>query len=679
MKRIYHNSLAILAFALLAATACVEPYVVDNPNKATVPVLFNVVTSDSAPRTKSTAGLIGGADAAVTALYMYCFDVNGRYLGRFNATDVTSTYAANQPNDEGTFRGEVPPATARIHFVANADIPVGNDKIGMTEEQIFHGQDASTWGLTASKRDQIAYWGYHKEANAEAMAELLDPTNATTTTIYLLRDRARIEAGTFSTTLNPNFDPNSVQWTIYNGLSTGYVAPYDATNGTFEGYYSLEGGNLVSTAALTQQANPARDITDDDDLRPFAAGSYMYAFEDRNLIDGNDVSKAIRIIVKVTVKNSTQVLYFPVRLTDKEGNDQLHITRGHCYGLNLGYLPVGLGYPNFAEAAAATSFANGQLVAIPMVVPEVSDGRFQLRVDYELGEDKITSTSALYEEWPNNNPVVRIPFKFIRTDGGEVTTNDFDFTASWTSADQAVAVADYGINIITDDITSRGEGYLEIKLNEIEVGHLKSGVIRLLEKKNKLERNIYVYSIQWFRYRDLQLVSNGTGYRLYLQLPNGTYFSEYPEGLYPIKIKMTSKSLRPSAVYNGQVNDSGTAYQNMTQKQNIVFGVEVKTTKPGEVSGITQWGTWTNAQKDWFYQGTAANPQTWDFWYIYTIDAKEGPCYYIDFTDITGSYAAANRPTDRGLYFRIEFFGRTQPSEAIPLTAANAYVEPPTP
>lgn len=98
-------------------------------------------------------------------------------------------------------------------------------------------------------------------------------------------------------------------------------------------------------------------------------------------------------------------------------------------------------------------------------------------------------------------------------------------------------------------------------------------------------------------------------------------------------------------------------YAGAQQKDNVVFGVEVKTTKPGEVSGITDWGTWTNAQKDWYYQGTAANPECWNFWYIYTIDYKEGPCYWIDFTDIRSSYAAANQSPDVGLYFRIEFFG----------------------
>jgi len=133
-------------------------------------------------------------------------------------------------------------------------------------------------------------------------------------------------------------------------------------------------------------------------------------------------------------------------------------------------------------------------------------------------------------------------------------------------------------------------------------------------------------------------------------------------------------------------------YAGAQQKDNVVFGVEVKTTKPGEVSGITDWGTWTNARKDWYYQGTAANPECWNFWYIYTIDYKEGPCYWIDFTDIRSSYAAANQSTDVGLYFRIEFFGDgtgdgatgqfggySLPSEALRVTQKAAWVDPDSP
>ena len=649
MKHLLHRSFVALALLLLAVTACVEPLLPESPYKATVPVRFRVVTSDSALHTKSTDGLIAGADAAVTALYLYCFDINGRYLGRFQATEVTSTHTVTveEPDDEGTFTGEIPPATARVHFVANADIAVGNDKIGMTEEEIFHGQDADTWGLTACKRDQIAYWGYHKEATAKAMADLFDPDNTATTTIYLLRDRARIEAGTFSTTLNPNYDATSVQWTIYNGKSSGYVAAYNGSG--FDGYYSTASGTLKNTATLTPQANPARDVTDDGDLQSFTAGSWLYAFEDENEINGNDVSGAIRIIVKVAVKNSTQVLYFPVRLTDKEGNDQLEIHRGHRYQLNLGYLPVGLGYGTFAEAAAATSFANGQLVAIPVVVPEVSDGRFDLRITYELGEDKLTSTSALFEEWPDGNKTVRIPFEFKRNDGEAVTADDYSFSATWVSdeadgkkvAEEQEEDSADGIRIITTGLASGGKGYVEIDLEAVQSGILKSGTIRLLETKNKLERNIYVYSIKEFRLPEARLVANGTtGYRLIFQLPNGEGYSEYPEGLYPIKVKIASKSLQPSAAYNGQV-----------AQENVVFGVDVRSTGT-DVPGITSLGT----SGKWDYQ----DPQ-WDFWYVYTITEKQdSPTYWIDLTDIRSSYATANQPSNVGLYMKIEFFGDTK-------------------
>ena len=122
--------------------ACVEPVLIDNPNTATVPIHFRVLTSDVSLQTKAQ---VSGYEQAVNRLFMYCFDQNGKYLGRYETvksnTDNTPgvTPVANQAAYDGSFYGKVPPATARIHFIANVDINVGNDKIGFSEEQVFHG------------------------------------------------------------------------------------------------------------------------------------------------------------------------------------------------------------------------------------------------------------------------------------------------------------------------------------------------------------------------------------------------------------------------------------------------------------------------------------------------------------------------------------------------------------
>ena len=635
-----HRLFLGLTSLLLLASGCARELDLTVPSEEMMAVSFKVRTSDDALLTRSATGLISGTDAVVSHLFMYCFDSNGRYIGRFETTTTNggTTPGVNSngtlPDDEGTFFGQIPPATSRIHFVANADLPVGNDKIGLTEEQIFNGQTEALWNLTASKRDQVAYWGYLKKATAEEMEYVF---HQGTTTIYLLRDRARIEAGSFNTILNPNYDPAEVKWTIYNGKSSGYVAPYNTTTSSFEGYYALNEGTPEPTSVVTPQANPARDVTDEDDLRPFNSSNPLFAFEDRNIISGSDVSGAIRIIVKVKVKNSTQVLYFPVRLTDKEGNDQLQITRGHTYKLNLGYLPVGLGYGTFEEAAAATSFANGQLVTIPLVVPEVSDGRFDLKILYKLGENELTSTSALYQEWPNGNKTGRIPFMFERLDGGTLTASDFNFVANWTG--ESHPVAEDAITLDTSGILRDGTGYVSVNLAQV-TDDLKSGTIRLQETKHHLERNINIYSITEFVLDSYTLTCpTPLKNELTFTLPTGA--NEYPEGLFPIKVMIASSCLRPYAAYEGGV-----------QKENALFGVEVRSTSWNDVPGIEQV---SNTGKPWNYQ----NPDNlWNFWYVYTIETKgDSPTYTIKFDDIVSSYAEANQPSNRGLYLRIEFFG----------------------
>ena len=153
-----------------------------------------------------------------------------------------------------------------------------------------------------------------------------------------------------------------------------------------------------------------------------------------------------------------------------------------------------------------------------------------------------------------------------------------------------------------------------------------------------MERNITVYSIKEFRIPSSSLSPiNSNNYRLFFQLPNGTGYSEYPEGLYPIKVKIASNSLRPFAAYNG-----GTAISD------VVFGVEVRSTGT-DVPGITSLGT----TGKWDYQ----NPQ-WNFWYVFTITEKmASPEFWIDFNDIRTNYTAANQPSNVGLYMKIEFFG----------------------
>ena len=648
-----HNRFSWLVLLLLVAVSCVEPISDGEEHNAKnmIPVRFSVRTSDDLPLTKSTAGLITGdfdQSVTVTKLYMYCFDENGRFLGRFPATvsAIPGSVLSGETWD-GTFTGEIPPATARIHFVANADIPVGNDKIGLTEEQIFHGETEEFWNLTNALRNQVGYWGYLKCERTETMTpseQMADILRQGTTIIYLLRDRACIEPGDFNEELNPDYLPESVKWTIYNGLSNGYVAPYDAKN-AFEYYYTRDYDSntgketLSPNSTITPHANQnARDVTDYNDLIPFSGENYLYAFEDNNLRVGEDVSQAIRLIIRVLVKGTNQELFFPILLADDDVIG-LKILRGRRYKVDLGYMPIGLGYDTFEDAAAAHTFVNGQMVSIKVVVPEVSDGTYRLKITYKLGEEENISTAALFDDLPQEHNTVRIPFRFERVDGQALSTSDqYLFAAEWTDEDQTVA-NEGDITFETSVVNGCVEGYMVLDLKKVG-DHLKSGTIRLRETVHKLERNISVYSITKFVLPSYTLTAkSGGGYRLSITLPTGD--DEYPAGLYPLRVKLATKTLRPSAAFNGD-----------TPIPDLVFGVEVKSTGT-DIPGIVN----QTSTDQWNYQ----NPQ-WDFWYVFTIATKsDNNVYNIDFTDIRSSYAEANQPENVGTYLRIEFFGDAKP------------------
>lgn len=680
MKKYSIYSFVFIIVVLLALASCVNPLEKANwVGDEMIDVRFRVRTSDALPQTKALSERIlsGTRGEAVDFMNMYCFDSNGRYIGRYPANIETLGL-------EGTFSGSVPTGTKRIHFIANVDRPIGNDKIGYTEEQLFFGDDEEgrLWGLTDCARDKIAYWGYLKKDEGEVFDQ--------DEIIYLIPDRALLISGNCTDTKIA-----SLQWTLYNGKSFGFIAPHPFDTqywGITETIDDESITTLIPNAPLTPHNNPARDMSDDDDEldswaseaahwrdfpKVYSATTFtqLFVFEDKNELNPNytpPTKEMPRVIIKATFTDGA-VRYFPIRLTKEDGTTSLELHRGHSYQLNLDYLPEVMGKEYFHEAAKATSFANGQLVDIPSEVAEVSDGKFSLKVVYELGEDKNISTSAVFQSRPNDG-IVQIPFEFLTFPAGLKPTSEelsnWSFTAQWLN-NPTNNVASSTISVITTEgegenqinlLSNDGRGFVEITLNEI-TSSLKSGVISLKANYEKtegegedakttrysLERYIYVYSIKEFTLDgtpSLTKSDDGTYYRLSFKLPST---NAYPAGLYPLKVMFASKTLQPYRAYN-------VVGSTLTPDTGIVFGVDNRSTKPGEVAGISQ-PTGDNANQQWNYQEP---DKPWNFWYVYTIfTKKEGDLYYIDFKDISNSYAGQTI-ANLGLYLKIEFFGDAQ-------------------
>ena len=684
------------------AVGCVEPLQKpDFGDGALRHIQFRVQTDDDALQTK--AGPISGDDALVDSLFMYCFDANGLFLGRYQATVTTQesltngVYTLNQT--PGEFEGDIPPATSRIHFVANADRRVGNDKIGLTEAQIMHSAEINVW----SNPLKTAYWGYLRRDTPEQLAALFN----TTTLIYLLRDRLWIDAGTCA---DNNVDKTRITWIVYNGLDKGFIAPF-SNSGTdadpyAEDYYDSD---FVATTKVTPFPDPEvtvsgktvasnRFVTFASDMVPFNADNPMYAFDDENVLESSNVHHAVRIIVHVYFPNSavdynrTSGLYFPICLTDGDSPDQLILRRGHRCKLNIGELPEVMGKRTFEEAAASTTFANGQLVDIPEEVIEVSDGAYNLKCTYQLtypldGEQN-ESTSIVYQDAASGPVVVPFELMAVTMNGTQAPGNDVSF--EWEESRWVTYSSDqFQNNTVTRSYNqSTGKGTLTFNLKAAD-GTLREGVYKLRvyytttetvggvskTKKHVLERNIYIYSINHFviptSYGNSQLylykmTSSDEGYvngnyRLKFKLPTGN--ARYPAGLYPMHIKIASRTLQPYAPW---INGVKQGQSNGTDFVVDIFGVQVRSTVPNVApANIPDWGT----QGQWNYQ---IQSKPWNFWYTYSIakeqvDENGDPVeteVWFDFTDIrnkNGGVGYDTTSSNLGLYLYIEFFGSAIP------------------
>lgn len=738
-----------VAALLLATTSCVEPVQVPQPDDGELyPISFRVKTQDDGLLTKA-GGPLSGEDALVSSLFMYCFDSNGRYLGRYQATILTQepySPTANpaqlytETQTPGTFKGEIPPATARIHFVANADCPVGGDYIGMTEKDVMNAP-----GLVyRTTGDDMSYWGYLRRSTSNQIKDLFDEdiTNQTVT-IWMVRDRAWIEAGSYKKTSASGDGGfyDDISWVVYNGLNNGYIATFGTTpsDGTTHlepwldennPYQELSHGMdpfMVSSEVTAYPESGGRFTTTKEDMVPFdkTKSTYqpMFVFDDKCVYTtSSDFVKVTKIIIKATFNvtgdydtdREEHTKYFPLCISHGFDAEPIPIQRGHRYQLSLQTLLEAAGYDDFEGAAAASTFANGALVDIPQSVIEVSDGAFNMRVNYTLtyplSRETFASTAVLIQ---NTTSQVKVPFE-VKKEG--VSDREFDFSESaWLDAEEGTTPAYSSKNVSWTGLDTdqhakvgTGSGYVNplnssvtFNLASVEEDQLKESVYNLkgfyttketvvdqatgvsaqYDVKHILMRNIDVYSIDRFRIQDvytsastetevhndahnLALVSLGDSkYRLKFTLPGGTNTTgdhdKYPDVLYPLQVKLATRTLQPTDVYINGI-----------KQNNAVFGVQVLTTVPDTPPAML---TEQNQTNQWNYQSSSSY---WNFWYSYPIvsvpryngmageiktgtsgEEIEGPEIWIDLMDVRNPSVFQTIPKNVGLYLYIEFFG----------------------
>lgn len=600
------------------------------------------------------AGMLNSeADPAVTSLQMLCFDSYGTYVGRRTATALESDETTP---DKGTFTGTVPDVTAHIHFIGNLLLSFPSTSIGKHENVLMHSLETSTHYNSAPP---MVYWGYVRKDNAAEMQAWLNPTDENEMhTVYMIHDRAQVQlatkevGGVKTVDFHDDHIQSIDQWIISNGRERGYVAPFNqatAQADPFSSYYTESGGTRTATPVFTEYEGSGRYTATEDKLAN--ATDPLFLYEDINQL-GDGATNTVKVILKVTYKtggiitNDNKVRYQVVLLQDKDKN-QLRITRNHRYVINLDRMPYDLGYATLAEAAAATSFTNGQMVSVAEAVSNITNGEIAM----QMNDGK---TSVIYQQASDANTTKLIPFSLANMDGSgapftlddngdptqtKVSTSDFTVVCDHNTGALSTNTADLKINDYDPDT---GIGHISMKTGSISTS-LQEAKVTITDKNYGMSRVLNVYTITNFtlsatlervagKQRNVSGSYTCPTYKLSLELPGN-----FPDGLYPITVKFATSTLNAfSDTSADQAHGS--------------FGISVEST-----SGLTS-GT---SATDWNY-----NANNWGYWYTYEIPSKPSGVdsqhphqldIYLD--DVRGLRGANNRASQVGLFLQIDYFG----------------------
>ncbi len=740
MKRIW---LILLCAVILAASCRREEQPVQPSSEVAIPgvpegeIPVRIGYSYSgAPVPSTKASVVGGEESGnwVKDLWMLCFTKEGIYLGYRKASfyDDNGVFTNEKEFTDGChgrelFTGTVPNRTARIHFIANTEVNTpsgqvntripGNDQIGASENILMQSE-----AMTSSTADRtICYWGFVGKPNAEAMAEWLSVKSTDGETgeisyskregsvVHLVRDRAKVSFGNMfdfyrsasssytingeTVTLEDNkidYEIRSIDWVLSNGLSKGYLAPYN-TNGApsdhFAGYYDPEANPMLDDNRKTPFEFPAgtngRYAAAEGDLMrvwEYVEGdplgrvydNPLFLFEDDNLGDNPP-----KIILKVTYRKNrnrpyvaggdNEVVKFHTLMLLKEDGTSADILRNHVYILNVQGLPYeGLGHVSFIDAINSVDYVNNRTVTIDDTVNDVTDGDYQLTIS--------GATSLIYSDPALRNTVQTIGFRFIAVAGGNGDISGYttaDFEAEWVN-NVLPTFAAPDVTVSSFNATT-GEGTITFTLGTIINEGLQSGQILLRDKNTNLSRRINIFSISKFDMLPtgqtaLRLVRDGTRTETISNVSCPVYKmdfivpGDYPVGLFPIHVRMASTTLTPI----GFSLDNG--------EEDSAIGVVMESTENGSMlDGVTLSGfDYSTEPRPWNYREEG---KPWDFWYSYSIMTKpevvdgEGGSTIVTrdllatfyFADTRALRAADNRNTSIGLYLFIKHFGPVTP------------------
>ena len=614
---------------------------IDTP-EGDIPIVFHT----NLPTASNTrAGIYDSQpDPYVQTIQMLCFDRYGLYVGRRMATPVTPDKTTP---DKGTFKGTVPEVTARIHFIGNLELTLGSSFLGEDENVLMRSEAITTH---VSSTPTMVYWGYHREETPEALKDWLNPTSETQThKVYFIHDRATVKLALNSDNSVKVNDDNIEEiqsWTLSNIRQRGLIAPFNEATANTDPFTAYYIGGVASP--VQTDFGGARYNATTNDMRN--ATVPLYLFDDINAT-GDNAANTVKVILKVKYKQSMvgdigngNVRYQVVLLQDKN-KEQLHVTRNHTYTITIDRLPFDLGHLTLAEAVAATSFSNGQMVSVAEDVSQITNGK----VVMNLNNGK---TSIIYQDPLVAGTTIEIPFTFedntthaapytLDDNGNETSTqmtvNNFKVSCDYNNGALSTSATDLKIKSYD---SSNGKGVISMKIGTVSTSDLAEAKVVISDNVYGMSRTLNVYTITAFAITDATLTrvtgvsrtilgKNCPTYKLSFKLPYN-----YPEGLFPITIKLASSTLNP--------------FSDNDNRSPIPFGVVVEST--GELNSSPTSNAWNY------------NASNWGYWYTHEIASR--PSGLSDNDDIPISiYLDDVRPMREtsaaqvGLYLQIEFFG----------------------
>ncbi|MBR4233873.1 MAG: hypothetical protein IKR96_05020 [Bacteroidales bacterium] len=247
-----------------------------------------------------------------------------------------------------------------------------------------------------------------------------------------------------------------------------------------------------------------------------------------------------------------------------------------------------------------------------------------------------------------------------------------DFKAGWTSAPRPTfAAPDVTLTEVSNDGTTF-TGKISYTLGTSIGSNLQSGQIELHDNKTGMSRFVNIYTISKFNFlpddaSQLLLVRDGTATREVNGTSCDTYYmdvripGDYPIGLYPIKLRIATKTLNP---FKAVRMDDASENTNISV---TMEGTENGTLLDGETLSGMDFTVSPLDKKAWNYHAPGS---PWNFWFVYemvnkptleqdgeTVEDMDDKVFRIYFDDIRPLRASENQADGIGLFLKIKYFG----------------------